>query len=89
VKHGHTTGLVSADRSGTSDTPSRWKRAQPLFRAAAEAAAEVGEWQLQRLAQDAAERCQANEEIEWRQEKLQLGGLDGKDPSDASEAAFI
>lgn len=81
--NGDTARLEPANRGSPTDLEQRWREALRCFNAAAKAAADVGEHQLQRLAEDAAARA-----IGWiedyatqvrRQLALQLSGLDGKD----------
>lgn len=80
--NGSSTGLESADSGSTSD-PRRWRNAADHFRRASTAAAQVGEWKLQREAEDAAGRCDS-QAVQLERE-VQQRRVDGKDPQDARE----
>lgn len=83
--NGNPAGLVSANTSGESDFVKRRRIALTAFNECAAAAAQVGEWKLQREAEDAAARCIGAIQQDERQQALQLGSVDGENPQTARE----
>lgn len=82
--NGDTAGLESTDSSGSDDTQ-RWRRALTRFNEAAVSACEIGEWQLQRLAEDAAARALSEVRRLEDQQALQLRRMDGEDSQAARQ----
>jgi hypothetical protein len=83
--NGDTTGLESTDTSSTSDPLRRWRHARDAFRNAAQAAAEVSEWKLEREATDAYDRAKA----EIQRQEVQHSRVDGEDSKTAREGQEV
>lgn len=85
--NGNSTGLEPTDSGGSADSLVRWRRALTSFNETALRAAEVGEQQLQRLAQDATARA-ASEVLKLEeQQALQQRRLDGQNQEAARQEA--
>lgn len=90
--NGSSTGLESADASGTRDPVRILRDALTVFNAAAKAACDVGEYHLQRSAEDAAARCvgQITKLEKEIGERLRRGeGVHGEDPKEATQVVLF